>query len=738
MRQKLLLLLLGVLSALPALARDFEYTYEGQTITYTVINEDDKTCMTKEGYWQLHGEIIYYCGNNVNGDLVLPDHPKDGDVEYTLTQIGQISFYGCKSLTSVVIPSSVRIIDKFAFTGCRGLKKAEFSNIESLCNISFGDVDANPLYYAEHLYIGGDEVTELVIPESVTSIGAYAFYNCSGLKSVVIGNSVKTIGKSAFYGCSGLTSVEIGNSVEWIGNQAFYECSSLESVVIGNSVETIGDKAFYNCSSLTSLEIPNSVTTIDRYAFEKCRSLTSVVLGNSVEGIGDQAFAECRGLTSLVIPNSVKTIGKKAFYSCSGMTSVVIGKSVRSIGSDAFNGSNLKKSAYPNSLDNPFYSSIVAISYDPKEAIIEDGWIWGPEKTAVYFAPLSLEGEYLTPESVQTIDRNAFYGCSGLTSVVIPNSVKTIGWSAFKGCSGLKKSAYPNSLKNPFEDGTAISYNPEGAIIEDGWIWGPEKTSVYFAPLSLEGEYTIPESVTSIGESAFYGCSGLTSVTALSVSPAAMDDDSFQGLYDTVKLTVPDDAVNNYLATKWGLFKNIQNNSGKELGYFSDGVLEYRLNPVDMTATVIGAKDNSNLQIPERFTDDTDAANLVRYIIKGIEYKAFDGKDVASVEFNSRSKMEYIGDYAFANTKIPSITLPETMKSIGEYAFHNVSDLKEVVLNEGLTQIGDYSFAGTRLTSISIPGSVKAIGDYAFYDTRSLSKIELPEGIETIGEYSFA
>ncbi|MDE5840197.1 MAG: leucine-rich repeat domain-containing protein, partial [Muribaculaceae bacterium] len=225
----------------------------------------------------------------------------------------------------------------------------------------------------------------------------------------------------------------------------------------------------------------------------------------------------------------------------------------------------------------------------------------------------------------------------------------------------------------------------------------------------------IPSSVTSISSNAFYGCSSLASVTALPVYPAVMNENSFEGVYNTAKLSVPNESVNDYITSNWSLFKNIQNSSGTELEYFSDGVLEYRLNPADATAFVIGAKSYSNLQIPERFTDDTDTANPVRYNIKGIGYKAFYKKDVKSVEFNSRSKMEYIGDYAFANTNISSITLPETMKNIGDYAFEE-----------------------TGLTSIDIPKSVKSIGDYAFFNTTKLYEVALHEGLESIGAYSFA
>ena len=134
---------------------------------------------------------------------------------------------------------------------------------------------------------------------SVTSIGEYAFYNCSGLTSVAIPNSVTSIGDRAFWGCSGLTSVTIPNSVTSIGDFAFYYCSGLTSVTIPNSVTSIGEWAFYYCSGLTSVTIPNSVTSIGNYAFYKCTGLTSVTIPNSVTSIGDRAFLGCSGLTSI-------------------------------------------------------------------------------------------------------------------------------------------------------------------------------------------------------------------------------------------------------------------------------------------------------------------------------------------------------------------------------------------------------------------------------------------------------
>ena len=216
----------------------------------------------------------------------------------------------------MTIPNSVTSIGNFAFSYCTGL-------------------------------------TSVTIPNSVTSIGNYAFQYCTGLTSVTIPNSVTSIGNGAFYYCSGLTSVTIPNSVTSIGHYAFRECSGLTSVTIGNSVTSIGDDAFYGCTGLTSVTIPNSVTSIGSHAFGGCSGLTSVTIPNSVTSIGNWAFSGCSGLTSVTIPNSVTSIGSHAFGGCSGLTSVTIPNSVNSIEWGAFsNCSNLK--SVISEIETPF------------------------------------------------------------------------------------------------------------------------------------------------------------------------------------------------------------------------------------------------------------------------------------------------------------------------------------------------------------------------------------------------
>ena len=245
-------------------------------------------------------------------------------------------------------------------------------------------------------------------------------------------------------------------SVTWIGDDAFRACSGLTSVTIPNSVTTIGKSAFTDCSGLTSVTIPNSVTSIGDAAFFGCSGLTSVTIPNSVTTIGEWAFYGCSGLTLVTIGNSVTTIGGGAFEGCSGLTSVTIPKSVTRIDSNPFSRcTNLEKIKVESG--NSIFDSREGCS-----AIIETSTnrlISGCKNTVI-------------PNSVTSIGRYAFSGCSGLTSVTIPDSVTTIGDGAFRNCTALESiqvlaTTPPSGSSSMFLDETysqATLYIPKGCI----------------------------------------------------------------------------------------------------------------------------------------------------------------------------------------------------------------------------------------------------------------------------------
>ena len=377
-------------------------------------------------------------------------------------------------------------------------------------------------------YSHKESITSIVIEDGVTSIGHYAFMNCSALTSVTIGNSVTSIGWYAFSGCSGLTSVTIPNRVTSIESGAFSGCSGLTSVTIPNSVTSIGSSAFKNCTGLTSVTIPNSVTSIGGSAFSSCTGLTSVTIPNSVTSIGHGAFYRCSSLTSVTIPSSVTSIGDEAFFDCIGLTSVTIGNSVTSIGWSAFDGcSNITSVTWNAKNCNRVYfdSQVESFSFGNEVEIIPDQICSNMEKLT----------SMTIGNSVTSIEYGAFSGCSGLTSVTIPNSVTSIGQRAFDGCSGLTSVEIPNSVTSIGDDAffdciglTSVTIgNSVTSIGERAFYECRNLTSV-----------TIPNNVTSIGEQAFFYCSSLISLT-IPNSVTSIGDGAFADCSSLTSVTIP-------------------------------------------------------------------------------------------------------------------------------------------------------------------------------------------------------
>ena len=497
-----------------------------------------------------------------------------GDTQLTTVNIGDKvqtipywTFCDCTSLKTVTIGKSVTSIGIGAFSDCTSLETVNWNAtnctsaghspyaifngciILNAVNIE-NDVQTIPGY----AFYGCTGLTEITIPDSVTSIGGSAFSNCTGLQTVTIGDGVTSIGGSAFYNCTGLTEITIPDSVTSIGKYALYGCTGLSEISIPDSVTSIGESAFSGCKGLQTVNWNatncTEVGSDSHYIFYGCTQLTTVKIGDNVQTIPDYAFYGCTGLTEITIPDSVTSIGYYAFYGCTGLQTVTIDEGVQSIGYNAFEGcTGIKVATMP----------ALAIGYIPNKYSLTTVNITKGDIGGSAFSNCAGLQTVAIGDGVTSIGKSAFYNCTGLTEITIPDSVTSIGGSAFSNCTGLQTvnwnainctyngSEYyvftgcnklttinfddnvqtiPASIFSKCTNITRVNYlgtlkgwceielgNASSNPLYVANATKVGKAKLYLKNVEVTGNVNIPLGTTKIGDHAFYGLTGLTSVT---------------------------------------------------------------------------------------------------------------------------------------------------------------------------------------------------------------------------------
>lgn len=495
---------------------------------------------------------------------------------HTVKQIGSYAFGKNTTLTSVSIPETVTELEYSAFTGCTSLtavtipsgltsagslSNGAFSGCSALTTVQFG----SGLTSIPEALFEGTGLKTVTLPESVTSIGMWAFADCAKLEQVSFPASLTSIDGCAFENCTALTAVTLPKRLTELGNDVFENCSALKSVWIPKSLTNIngfGDGCFAGCTALTDITFETGITKIADHQFDGS-PIKSITIPGTVTTIGSSAFSGCANLTAIDLPTSVTQIDAYAFSS-TGLTAVTLPKHLRKLGLSAFSGCTALKSVFiPLSLQNtsnPF-RNCKALT----DVTFEDG------RTELPDTLLEDSGirQFTVPQTVTKIGDSAFAGCTQLTAITLPAGLRELGSGAFSGCTALTGVALPDSLTalgyGAFANCTALTAAefPAG-ITPASWRNSsdmlrnctslrsvklpktvPSLGDDFFAGCTALEQIVLPDSVTEIGSNLFNGCTALTDVT-LSTNLQAIPANTFYGCASLQKLVAP------YAVTKIG------------------------------------------------------------------------------------------------------------------------------------------------------------------------------------------
>ncbi len=705
-----------------------------------------------------------------------------------VTSIGDNAFHKCTNLSSITIPDSIISIGEGAFDWCNNLGNVYITNIALYCKISFdgvlGTTPSVPTKYGATLYLNGKPITNLIIPDSVTSIGAYTFYGCTNITNVTIPDSVTSIGAYAFGRCTSLTSITIPDSIIYSYENVFYDCTNLKSIKIPYLFSGLP-------ISIEKITITKGTDLRDN-ALSGYINLKEIVLPDSLTHIGENAFKNCNGLMEISIPNNVKSIETDAFTGCNNLSKVYI--------TDLSKWCNIN---FSSTKSNPLYFA-------------KNLYLNG-----------SLIEELTIPDGISSIKDYTFYGATGLKGVRIPNSVTAISEDAFSGCSNLSSvhiddlSAWCNidfksQTSNPLYYAKKLYVN--GTAVDTlTFPKGINQIKPYTFINSSITKLIVPDNISMIDKTAFQGCNFLVDITTpyiftnlpnsvvkLNITNTTSIQDSALNGYDKLKEIILPEEIESIGANAFkgcsnllsitipDRVKSIGNNAFNECNSLTNIIVPESVTSIG-TDVFAGCNNITKIQTP--FVFDNVPSSVEELIITNankIGDLALSGcSNLKQIIFPKN--LQIVGRNAFKNCrKLTSITIPDSVTSIGLGAFSGCDGLTKVTLpfigasanatgKEALFGyiFGEAQYDGSyavrqvydtagntalfyipdalrqvdvtnaskveygafnncmNLSEVHIYGDVTTVGRYAFAGCDMLSKVYLPDSITTIGGYTF-
>ena len=682
--------------------------------------------------------------------------------------VGAKAFENCESIRNVYTGS----IEKWLCNSFADLKANPTYYADALYfgNEKFDDetLDLTGITSVSSYAFASLGFTTVKIPASLTAIGNGAFANCKKLSSVVFadGSQLSGIPASAFAGCSALAEITLPASVKTIGNNSFEGCSALTAAPITDAITSIGQYAFKGCSALTSVKLPAGLTAVPKGAFENCAAITEVKFGAEITEISESAFANCKAIAKLELPAKIETIGNKAFSGCiallkidiktdlakldkigagafagcKGAKEILVSDSVSEIGLGAFEGCTSVES-----ISVPFIGKAIGAAEnnfgyifgatETKEKDENDNDVVIPADNGAY-VPYSLNNIVISG-NVNSIAADAFKDCEGAVTIKLPETVKSIGKNAFEGCTGLE-AVYVSSIEKWCEIEFANYLSNPLALakvlyIEAGATPVTELTvTTNVAPYAFYGatkifcgnnaitSLVVGDGVTSIGNDAFHDATALKTVT-LPASLATVGARAFFGCDNVVDVKIAN-------LTAW---------CGVAFADAFANPLYYAKNlyvaGTAVTELTVSADVKEYVFVASEFITKVTFTDAVTKISDSAFYGCTGIKSIAL------NKVTDIGASAFENcVALETVNLGAAQK-IGARAFANCVALKDTLtVPNTVTLIEREAFINcSKITKVTLGTALKTIGVSAFYNCKALEEVNIPAGVTVIGANAF-